>query len=216
MVANMIDLPLDIKVFDLMAGEHKTEEFASINPLRIVPTIVDDTDGDQFNLWESRAIMSYFVDRYGQQEGDLSGSPLYPKKIKTRAKINQMLDFDHGTFYSRLTKCFYPLLMGTGKPDPAAEARFKDAVDHLNGFLSDSTFVVDNDMTIADISMRASLSLAEICHFDFSPWINVATWMDRVEITVSGYEEINKEVVDEWKAKVSVTMGEMATNNENE
>ena len=214
MVADMLDLPLEIKVFNLFAGEHKTEEFAAINPQRIVPTIVDDTDEDQFILWESRAIMAYFVDRYGQQEGDLSGSSLYPKRIKTRAKINQMLDFDLGILYSRTAKCFSPLLLGTGKSDPAAEEKFKDAVNHLDGFLSNSLFVADNDITIADISMRASLTLAEVCHFDFSPWMNVASWMDRVEMTIKGYQEINRDVIEEWKAKVSVTLGEMATKDE--
>jgi glutathione S-transferase len=43
----------------------------------------------------SRVIMGYLVDQYGKDDS------LYPKDIKERTRINQMLYFDMGTLYQR-------------------------------------------------------------------------------------------------------------------
>ena len=48
MVAKSLDIELDLKVVNLMAGEHLKPEFSAINPTRVVPTLVD---GD-VTLWE--------------------------------------------------------------------------------------------------------------------------------------------------------------------
>ena len=202
MLASVIDLPLELKYLNLAQGEHLSGELPSVNPCKVVPTIVDDTEGDHFVLWESRAIMSYIVGQYAPKEDDTKGSSLYPRDNKVRAKIDQMLDFDIGTLYSRQSNCFGPLLFGQSI-DSAAEAKYKNALDVLNGFLSDSKFVVGNDMTIADISLRCGLSFAEACLFDFSAWKQVSSWMSRVEKTVKNYEEINGEAMKRFTEYMS-------------
>jgi hypothetical protein len=47
------------------------------------------------SVLSSRAIMGYLVDQYGKDDS------LYPKDIKERTRINQLLYFDMGTLYQR-------------------------------------------------------------------------------------------------------------------
>ena len=70
-----------------MTGEHYKEPYASLNPNRLVPVL---EDGD-FRLTESSAILKYLADKIG--------SPAYPKDLKQRAKVNEMMDWLNTNFY---------------------------------------------------------------------------------------------------------------------
>lgn len=58
-----------------------------------MPTI----DDNGFILWESRAIAAYLVDKT-----HIEGHSLYPKDAQRRALIDQRLQFDAATLYTRI------------------------------------------------------------------------------------------------------------------
>ena len=80
-------IAVDEQMVDLMAGEHYHEPFTAINPSRQVPVL---EDGD-LRLTESSAILKYLADKID--------SPAYPKGLKQRAKVNEMMDWFNTTFY---------------------------------------------------------------------------------------------------------------------
>ena len=77
----------DEEMVDILKGAHYQEPYASINPNRMVPML---EDGD-LRLTESSAILKYLADKY-----DL---PSYPKDLKKRAKINEVMDWLNTQFY---------------------------------------------------------------------------------------------------------------------
>ena len=80
-------ISVDEQVVDLFTGEHYKEPYASLNPNRLVPML---EDGD-LRLTECSAILKYLADKVG--------SPAYPKDLKQRAKVNEMMDWINTNFY---------------------------------------------------------------------------------------------------------------------
>src|SRR5882672_11670005 len=72
---------LEYQVVDLFTGEHLQPEFGRVNPNRLVPVL---EDGD-FRLTESSAIVKYLAEK--------TGSSTYPKELRARAKVNEMMDW---------------------------------------------------------------------------------------------------------------------------
>lgn len=84
LTAKAIKLKLELREIDILNGQQLTEEFIKINPQHTVPTL--DDNGKIF--WDSHAINTYLIDKYGGN--DL----LYPKDLYKRALINQRLFYD--------------------------------------------------------------------------------------------------------------------------
>ena len=80
-------IAMDEQTIDLFAGEHMQPTYAGINPNCLVPMLEDD----DLKLTESSAILKYLADKVG--------SPAYPKDLKKRAKVNEMLDWINTNFY---------------------------------------------------------------------------------------------------------------------
>lgn len=139
-------------------------------------------------LWESRAIVTYLVEKYGKDDS------LYPKDPLKRALVNQRLYFDMGTLYQRLAEKYYPLLFDKfkGRIIPDSDANLKEAVEFLNTFLNGEQFVAGPTFTVADISTLATVSTLITCGFDISPYPNVVAWFERVKAIAPGYK-INEE-----------------------
>src|ERR671923_150878 len=81
------NLPMEEELVDLMTGAHLREPYISVNPNGLVPTL----DDDGFILTESSAILKYLADKFNL--------PAYPKDLKKRAKVNELMDWFNTNFY---------------------------------------------------------------------------------------------------------------------
>ncbi len=84
-----LKIPYELKQVNPLEGENRKPEYLKINPQHNVPAI---KDGD-FTMNESRAIMTYLASKVGNTK-------LYPTDVKTRARVDQRLYFDMGSFNS--------------------------------------------------------------------------------------------------------------------
>jgi len=82
-----LGVPYEHKDYLPRSPETKTPEFVAMNPNSRVPVI----DDDGFILTESSAIMKYLADKF-----DL---PAYPKGLKERARVNEMMDWFNTGLY---------------------------------------------------------------------------------------------------------------------
>jgi glutathione S-transferase len=175
LTACVLGIELDERPLDFSRGEHKQPAYLALNPNGAVPTLVD---GDLV-LTESRAIMQYLA---AQRPG------LLPDDARARVEVTRWQFWDASHFSPALgalafEKVVKPLV-GLGAPDPVkvAEAlagfrRFAAVLDH---HLAGRRYVVGEALTIADLTLAASLTYARQTDVPVGEFPNVEAWLARI------------------------------------
>lgn len=179
LVARNLGLDVEVKILNLFAGEHMTEDFLKINPQHTVPTLVDD----DYVLWESKAIATYLVEQHKPD------SPLYPSDPKARGLVNRMLYFDSTVLFARTYAAIQPIMRQGAKSIPQERKdAIADALSTLNGFLEGNDWVTGEECTVADLCLLASVSSIEKVGADLSALPNVTAWLERCK-SLPGFDE---------------------------
>jgi glutathione S-transferase len=174
-------IKVDEEVVDLFAGAHHQEPYVSFNPNRLVPVLEDG----ELKLTESSAILKYLADKY-----DL---PVYPKDLKARAKVNEIMDWFNSNFYRDwgYNLCYPQLFPHHKRP---SEEGHKVAVEwgaQKSAFwlqvledywLGDGRpWLAGEEVTIADYFAGSIVGLAEMIRLDLGKYPNVARWYANVQ-----------------------------------
>jgi glutathione S-transferase len=174
-------IAMDEQVVDLFQGEHLQPSYAALNPSCMVPML---EDGD-FRLTESSAILKYLADKVA--------SPAYPKDLKQRAKVNEVMDWINSNFYRDwgYNLCYpqlFPHLKRRSDEAQSATLEFGKANakrwlqvlnDHWIG--PKNNYLCGNQITIADYFGACLVTLGEVIGVDFSPYPNVRRWLDTMK-----------------------------------
>jgi glutathione S-transferase len=170
-------IDVDEQLVDLMAGEHYEEPFAAINPSRLVPVL---EDGD-FRLTESSAILKYLADKID--------SPAYPKGLRERAKVNEIMDWFNTNFYRDYAYGWiYPQLFPHHRrpTEEAHQATIAWGREKAKGWLRilndywlgpNKLYLCGERITIADHFGVCLLTLGEVIRLDFSAYPNTLRWV---------------------------------------
>lgn len=162
------------------------QSIPQINPQHVVPTLVDDG----FALSESRAIILYLVDKYGEADS------LYPSDPKKRAVVNHRLFFDIGTLYQRFADYYYPPILTKVPPNPEIFKKLEEAVGILNIYLDGQEFAAGSGFTVADISLIATVSSLDAAQFNLSKYPNVLRWFEKVKAVTPGYDSNEANLIE--------------------
>jgi len=174
---------LDVEevLVDLMTGAHHQEPFVSFNPNRLVPVL---EDGD-LKLTESSAILKYLADKFDMPE--------YPKDLKARAKVNEIMDWVNTNFYRDWGyNLAYPQLFPHhARPTPEGQriaiewGRDRSAfwLQVMNDYwLGDGRkWLTGEQITIADYLAGSIVALGEMIRVDIGKYPKVRAWLDRVK-----------------------------------
>ncbi|MEQ9812868.1 MAG: glutathione S-transferase family protein [Azospirillaceae bacterium] len=174
-------LDVDEVVVDILSGEHLKPPFAELNPSRLVPVLEDDG----MVLTESSAILKYLADKF-----DL---PSYPKDLKARARVNELMDWFNTNFYREYGYGWiYPQIFPNHKrPDDTvhagtvawgrerALAMLKVLNDNILG--PDRAYLTGDRVTIADYFGVCLLTLGEITRNDWSRYPSIARWVSNMK-----------------------------------
>ena len=181
MCTGELGIQADYQVVDLMTGEHLKPPYAEFNPNCLVPML---EDGD-FRLTESSAILKYLAEK--------AGSPAYPRDLRQRAKVNEMMDWFNSNLYKDIAYgLVYPQVFPhhkrTGDAMQAGTLAWaKDRTRAWLKILNDKllgpkkTWLCGETVTIADYFGGEVIALGELVRCDYAPYPNVQRWLDRLK-----------------------------------
>lgn len=172
--AQALKLELDFSLVDLRKAEQKIEDFSKLTPVGKVPLLKHD----DYILFESGAICRYLA--------NITESPLYPQNDHRRGFVDQWMDFFSchlgrwlsGLYYQKILKPKF----GLGAPNPVkieeCSKFLQSDFQTLNRHLKQNTFLVGEQMTIADLFAFAYVEQIEPLEIGLSDFPQVERWYD--------------------------------------
>ncbi|EDS27663.1 glutathione S-transferase E2 [Culex quinquefasciatus] len=180
LTANALGLHLDLRVINLMAGDHLKPEYLklyvphtsyaanSVYDVRktywyigighIIYKTMDPRhtipllDDNGTIIPESHAIMIYLASKYGKDDS------LYPKDLAKQSKVNAALFFELGVLFARMSSITYPIFLEGCREIPPVKAEgVRKAYQLLEDTLVDD-YVAESSLTIGEFSCISSVS----------------------------------------------------------
>ncbi|XP_022218260.1 uncharacterized protein LOC111071301 [Drosophila obscura] len=192
MTLKALDIEYQLINVDFCALEHRTEDYAKMNPQKEIPVL----DDDGFYLSESIAIMQYLCDKYAA-----TSSTLYPQDVNNRALVNQRLCFNMGFYYAPISAHSMAPIFFDYERTPMSLKKVQNALEVFETYLErlGSKYAAGDDVTIADFALISATICLEAIDFDLTPYPLVNKWYSTFkeeypqlwEIANSGMQEIN-------------------------
>jgi len=146
-----IGLPYEVHLVDFGRDDQKTPEFLSLNPNGKIPAIIDPDGpgGRPLPLFESGAILQYLAEKTGQ---------LLPQDPARRYQTIQWVHFQMGGIGPMFGQVgFFHKFAGKEIADKRPLERYvnesRRLLDVIEQHLAGRQWIMDDDYTIADISM---------------------------------------------------------------
>ena len=177
-----IGLPYEVHLVDFGKDDQKTPEFLSLNPNGKIPAILDPNgpSGKPLPLFESGAILQYLAEKTGK---------LLPQDAARRYQTLQWVHFQMGGIGPMFGQVgFFHKFAGKDFEDKRPLERYVGESKRLLGVmethLSERQWFMDDDYTIADISMLGWVR--NLIGFygagdlvEFSQFKSVGAWLER-------------------------------------
>ena len=148
-----LDLPHERHDVGHRFGGLDTEEFAALNPSRIIPVL---RDGDDEPLWESGAILRYLASRYGSES-------FWPTTPTARARIDKWAEWAKANVAAAFTGPVFWAVVRTppSRQNPVAIAQGVTGLEQwlaiAEGQLSHQAYLAGDEFTLADVAFGALL-----------------------------------------------------------
>jgi glutathione S-transferase len=160
---------------ELTRGEHRSDEYLSINPVGKVPAL---QDGD-FCLYESNAIARYIANK--------NNSSLYPADVQQRAMVDQWMDFGSTHILANMGKILFNKFFAASMGTEVDLQSMADGEKFLNRFLpivesqlTKNSMLTGDTLSLADTGMIAALDPFEMIAFDLTPYPYLVAWRNNL------------------------------------
>lgn len=174
-----LKLEPEIILVNIYQGDGQKGGYLKINPLGKIPTLADGN----FILWESNAILQYIAEKFG-------GFELYPKDIQKKADISRWLFWESAHWQPAVSAVLAPAvghhLLPNLIPAPTESPNWKHQefnrwVTYLNTHSTQHSFLVGEQLTIADLSVAGMMTYFRFAKFPFDDFPALRNWYENIE-----------------------------------
>ena len=159
------------------------------NPGGTIPMMEEPDTG--FVLAEAHAIMCYLSNQHGWDD-------VYPADLRQRAKVDWYLHYHHRTVRDASVGFVAPKFRkDLDIPEAilkSARATLENALHALESvWLAKSPYLAGDQLTLADFAAYVELGQLKPAFanvYDFTPYPNVQSWLDRME-KVDGHDDVH-------------------------
>ena len=174
-------LPYEPHLVDFNTNDQLSPEFLSLNPNNKIPAIIDPNgpEGAPLPLFESGAILLYLAEKTGK---------LLPRAAGARYQCLQWVFFQVGGIGPMFGQLgFFYKFAGKDIADKRPLERYRDESKRLLGVLetrlTGRQWIMDDDYTIADISMLGWVRTLKVFYeagelLDMDSFANVNRWLE--------------------------------------
>lgn len=174
-VARYLRSPVEFVRVALPKGEHRTPEFAALNPNRRVPVL----EAGGKTIWEADAIMCFLARE--------AKSDLWPDDER-QVEVIRWLSWDARHFLPHAGAYYFQYIIkpmfGLGPADQQAIDKVTDDFKRLAGVLDSHLrgrrFLVGDGPTIADFAVAITLPYAKEAHIPLADFPEIRGWHDRM------------------------------------
>ena len=195
--ANELGLKYTLQLAGGSFGKLDTQQYAHINPNRMIPAIRDGN----FALWESLAIVRYLCDHYGADN-------LSPADPQTRAIADQWMEWSASTAFAPVIYLFFATVRTQpADRDLAKIAVLRDEANEaliiLDAHLADRPYVCGDRFTMGDIPLGCVAYRYFNVDVDRPALPNVEAWYQRLAERAPYRDHVMRHFgtnPDEWAA----------------
>ena len=136
-----LGLPYERKDYGRQFENTNTPEYAALNPMKKVPTLVD---GDTV-VWQSNSILRYLANK--------TGSALYPADAAQRSQIDRWTDWTLAELNPAYMAGFRDSKKAEGERAPDTATNLGNELQLLEGQLAKGAWVAGAQFSLADVAL---------------------------------------------------------------
>jgi len=191
-VIKYLNVDVDEIFIDLFAGDNRTDDFLKINPTGMVPVmVIEDSDKEKIILSEAAAIMIYLCEQHGDTE-------LFPNG-DSRLQVLKWMFWAAEHFRQPAPIYFEEKIVAPMMRNKENISRLEEAdrliethAEILNTHLENRTFVVGDNVTLADFDLAAALSQMPRTKVPYDKYENIMTWAVNLESDIAAWRITGK------------------------
>jgi glutathione S-transferase len=155
---------------NLGGGANQTNDFLAMNPRGQVPVIVDG----ETTVWDSMAILAYLAREYGDEKW-------FPQDNVKMAEVMQWLAVSENELLYGIARSRAALIFKRPFDLKQCQEEGQIGLEVMDKHLSDKSWLVGDNVTIADIACYPYVSLASEGEISLDRFKNVLRWVKDFE-----------------------------------